>query len=171
MAKIIVYTGAHGTGKTTAAMARYKKLTAKYPDKIVAFISEVARKCPYPINLDGSLAGQIWIFSRQVQEELGAMAQADYVVCDRSVVDPIAYTAALTNLKNAYFTAEKMLALAAGLVPHYDEINFMSIANNDYLKDDGVRDLNKEWRRHVEFTLMDMYNRLNVTDTAAWWVL
>jgi predicted ATPase len=85
----IALIGTHGVGKTTLAFELAAKL--KRLDRGVALVTEVARDCPLPINRATTLDAQTWILHTQCAREIAAQAQAEIVVCDRSVVDNYAY--------------------------------------------------------------------------------
>jgi len=55
------------------------------------FITETSRDCPMPVNLEATLDAQTWIWAKQFERELFALAKApDFIVMDRCVVDPAA---------------------------------------------------------------------------------
>ena len=84
----------------------------------MGILSEVASRAPYPINMAGTLDGQMWIFTRQISAELALLTQYDIVVTDRTAVDSIAYTADL-GFEGA---AVSMLELVELHMPNYSEI-------------------------------------------------
>lgn len=156
---LIAYSGSHGTGKTTAVYHRAAQLKVEHPDKTVGIVSELAARCPYRINLDGDMRGQLWVFTRQISAELEMTRKYDIVVADRTALDSVAYTAAL----NLGGMSECMLALVQYHMSLYDEIIFNRIENNDHWHADGVRDAeNVEYRKHIEATLLWYYRRLGI---------
>lgn len=169
MPKIIVYTGTHGTGKTTAASKRVDALRVEQPDADIVLVEESARLCPYPINLDGTLLSQRWIFARQMERELSALAGSpDFIIMDRCVVDVAAYTSTLDR-PGCYAHAEAMLALCGEHVAIYDEVIFLATHNNNHWHPDGVREArNAQWRNQVEWQLLEFYRRLGVANIAGW---
>lgn len=54
----IAVSGTHGTGKTLKMFELAKDYKLKYPNKEVTVITEIARKCPLPINEDAPLKAQ-----------------------------------------------------------------------------------------------------------------
>ena len=156
---IIAYTGTHGTGKTTAVYDRAARLKKEYPEKTVGILTEIASRAPYPINMAGTLAGQMWIFTRQISAELSLATQYDIIVTDRTAVDVIAYTTVL----GMDDVAMSMLGLVKQHIGIYDEINFLRLEDNNYLYADGVRDAeNWEYRHRVQGMLLYFYQRLGV---------
>ncbi len=84
--------GSHGVGKTTLVYelaARLKRL-----DVNVELVSEVARRCPLPINEDTTRAAQEWILATQMAEEVVALRSQAVVLCDRSLLDNYCYLVA-----------------------------------------------------------------------------
>ena len=81
--------GTHGVGKTTLAYdvcARVKKTGQN-----VELVTEVARRCPFPVNEATTLEAQLWILHAQIAAELDAARRAPCVLCDRSVLDNYCY--------------------------------------------------------------------------------
>ena len=84
--------GAHGTGKTAAVRALAERLRREHPKIKVATVTEVARDCPWSLNEKTVPEAQKWIFHRQIASELEAAATgAEIILCDRSVLDNLAY--------------------------------------------------------------------------------
>ena len=160
--KIIAFSGAHGTGKTTSVYSMACEL--KKSQKIeVGVILEVARQCPYPIcskeNVIPTKEAQLWILSAQMQTELNAVRRYGLVVSDRTIVDCIAYTAA----SGMYGLAYAMKALAGEYVKTaYRTVYFRNINDHDYLVDDGQRAMNQDFRREVEMAMLSLYDELGI---------
>lgn len=160
--KIIAFSGAHGTGKTTAVYEKAGELK-KSQIKEVGIILETARMCPFPFfskdNPKTSREAQFWIFSAQIKAELEAARRYGVIVSDRTIVDCIAYTAAAGFYDMAY----SMRAMAANYVHDtYREIHFRSILDNDFQIDDGSREMGGTLRQEMELALMSLYAELGV---------
>ena len=84
--------GAHGTGKTTFAMAMAAHLKQLDPSRRVGLVSEVARSCPFPLNENATHDAQAWVFHQQFIKEIEAAGRNDIIVCDRTVFDALAYS-------------------------------------------------------------------------------
>src|SRR5512145_1893549 len=72
--------GTHGVGKTTLAYdicALRKK-----QGQNVELVTEVARRCPFPVNEGTTLEAQLWILHTQIADELAAGQRAQTVICD-----------------------------------------------------------------------------------------
>ena len=161
---IIAYSGAHGTGKTTAVFKLEHRLKIDYPTKRVGVLHENAGACPYPINLEMSRDGQLWIFTNQIQAELALLRRYDVLVSDRTCVDAIAYT----QVGGFFDLAEAMLAVSVHHVKLYRTIVFRSIHTNDHCHADGLRcHKNPMFRQEVESALYALYERLGLTDNTA----
>ena len=158
----IAFTGTHGTGKTTAVyeMASAMKKNPIYSGKSIGILLEVPRHCPFSINTSASDKSQLWMFTTQIQQELELSRHYDILICDRCIMDPIAY--AKYNEQDEL--VESSMPLALYHMKTYDEIIFKTIINNDYLFEDGVRDTGKEFRQGVEEILLDLFkeNDINV---------
>lgn len=159
MPKIIAFSGAQGTGKTTSAYHQARELKIINPDKSVATLCDLEAFCPYPINQEATEETQEWIFSNQIRQELTAMHRFDLVVTDRTIVDAIAYTMVMgfTTL------AGSMLSYAQHHVPqHYHYIYFKQIKNNHHCHQDGIRDVDQRFRHAVEDIIKQLYKQLTV---------
>ncbi len=81
--------GTHGVGKTTLAYDVCALL--KKQGQNVELVSEVVRRCPFPVNEGTTLEAQLWILHTQIADELAAAQRAPTVICDRSVLDNYCY--------------------------------------------------------------------------------
>ena len=157
MRKLIGITGAHGTGKTHAALVRAAALKTEHPDKRIGIVTEVAGECPFPINKRGNEDAQLWMFAEQLRRELEAMRHYDLIVCDRTPADSIAYTWVLGY--DALALAMTKTA-AAHMARHYQQIIFRTCDKNRYCLADGIRDTDLAFREAVESELQSTYRRL-----------
>ena len=152
----ICFSGTHGVGKTTAVLSKAHDMKLAFPEKDIGILMENAKHSPYPINKNGTLESQMWIFTNQMQKEIYLTSKYDILIGDRSVIDAIAYT---------YFVdkeaAESMFNFAKHHVNSYNIIYFKTLSNNDYLFDNGVRDsTDRSYREGVERVLIGYYKRL-----------
>lgn len=146
------YSGSHGTGKSTSVMKKVLELKMEYRDKEVVPFIENARKAPARINRKADEMTQLWIFANQIQEEVYLEKLYPIIVCDRTVMDSVAYTK-----YNRYKIWKSMYELAKDFIKTYDVIYFKSVEKNDYLFEDGVRDLDVNYRLAIENILLGMY--------------
>jgi len=154
---IISISGTHGTGKTTAALLEARNQKIEHPNNTVAVLCEQAALCPYPINKQGSEETQMWIFTKQIEQELKYLAQFDIVVSDRTAVDAIAYT----YVAGFHSLASAMFGLVQQHVHVYHKIIFKRIVTNDFWHQDGIRETtDSRYRRDVEDKLIEIYRQL-----------
>lgn len=161
MGKIIAFTGAHGTGKTTAVFEYTAKLKKTVRSE-VGIITEVARRCPLPVlGLDCTTTAeaQIWIFTEQIRCEIEASLRYDITVSDRTVADSIAYSL----LSGFVDLAGAQVALARHHMGIYQEIRFQRIDRNwPCLVDDGFRSVDHDMQIEVERLLLGVYRELGI---------
>lgn len=151
----IAFSGTHGTGKTTAAFElalEYKKNS----NSDVYLIQEVARRCPFPINTQANEDSHTWILTEQIKQELEAVKKHNVVICDRTIMDTLAYTKYLGMID----LFDSLLPIAMKHLRSYDKIIFRRSCEFDYVIDDGVRDVsNIDFRMGVENTLIELYKQ------------
>lgn len=155
---IYAFTGAHGTGKTTSvySTAANLKFTVKGE---VGIIMETARQCPFPVfskKEEPTEEAQMWIFCKQITSELEASKNYSRVISDRTCADAIAYS----RLFGFDYLATCQIEIAAYHMPIYKSIRFKLIANNPYLKKDGLRSVDVSMQEAFEDTLIGVYNEL-----------
>jgi len=154
----ISFTGSHGTGKTTSVLERARELKLAHPTKKISVLTEVASECPFELNKASREESQVWIFTNQCRREVEYSRKSDYLVCDRTVCDSIAYSIA-NNLDCKLISG--MMKMAAFHINSYSEIYFKTIKNNDWWYADGLRDSSDlEWRKKVEEYLLEVYDSL-----------
>lgn len=153
----IAFTGSHGTGKTTSVFNLAHSMKIDHPNKRVGIFHENAAKAPKGLfNKAGTDLSQLWIFTNQMQSEIALGYEYDILICDRTVMDSIAYS---TYMK---FTdiSEKCFSLAKDFINTYDLIYFKTIQNNDFWVDSKHRDTTDgEYRKSIEEILMNLYIR------------
>lgn len=158
--RLIAISGAHGTGKTTAAYALAAELKRSGGEN-VGLIMETARHCPMDVLQEGTRPtrrAQLWIFTQQMRSEIEATMRYDVTVSDRSVVDCIAYS----SVCGFHGLTHGQLALARHHVSIYDRVLFFGIADNPYLVNDGFRHLDACLQREVESRMLELYAELGV---------
>lgn len=161
--RIFAMSGTHGTGKTTSVYDLAGRMKRSNPRAEVGILCEVARRCPLPIVRRGCSAvnpdAQRWIFTSQMAEEITAMKRYDLVVADRTVVDCIAYTRA----GGLHELARAMMMMAGEHMHVYREIYFKRAADCRYCADDGLRNLDDDFRLRVEREMIETYHALGTT--------
>lgn len=148
----IAITGTFGTGKTTQLFGQAAELKQKFPNKSIGIIQEIARYCPFPVNEKASLDTQVWIFGTQLKTEIEYALKYDIIICDRTIIDSLAYSYAIGLGREA----DLMLKLGLEYLKTYDKIYFRTIAQNNYLVDDGFRSMDREFQKSVENWIMNI---------------
>lgn len=156
----IALSGTHGTGKTTSVFETGKLIKINKFNYIqipenpnIMVLVEVARDCPLPINKKTTRESQSWIFNTQLKRELELSYKFDIIIQDRPIFDSIAYTFTIDeNLANS------MLDYACQVV-YYDLIIFKRVINNNWLVDDGVREVDPDYQSRIEEILMNLYSQ------------
>ena len=161
LGNIIAFSGAQGTGKTTAAgrLADVYQTATKLSSATVCLITDIERQCPYPINQETTHQSQQWIFNKQMAAEITAAAEYDVVVTDRTLMDVIAYSFAAGFRAQA----DDMLQVWRRHASYYRRIVFRSIATNHWNVEDGCRDTNAIYRARIEATLYELYRYVGMT--------
>ncbi len=139
----IALIGSHGVGKTTLCYEVAARL--KRQDRAVELVTEVARRCPLPINRDTTFQAQAWILHTQVAAELAATAEGEIVICDRSVLDNYAYLVHQAGRQPAYD------ALVQDWIGSYDALFKMPIIDPPSF--DGRRDVSQEFQHGIDRTI------------------
>lgn len=148
----LAFIGTHGTGKTTLAYSVTGEL--KRIGKNATMITEVARKCPLPINENGTINSQLWMMSSQIAEELEADHRFSHVVCDRSILDSYAYGI------YSFGDNDLLKKLVEHWIGTYDILFRVPIRHN--LVPDGFRSVNANFQKDVDLILLDLLNKHNV---------
>ncbi|MDD5541653.1 MAG: AAA family ATPase [Acidobacteriia bacterium] len=133
--------GTHGVGKTTLAFEVCAQL--KIAGYSVELVTEIARRSPFPVNEGTTLESQLWILHQQIAQELEATPRAQYVVCDRAVIDNYAY---LANKFDRQYHLEPMLSQ---WLRTYDLLIYIPLRNGD-IQADGFRSENMEFQRTID---------------------
>ncbi len=136
----IAFIGTHGTGKTTLCHLLTGELKRRgiHAD----MVTEIARKCPLPINQDTNADAQLWILVNQIGAELEAANSHDYVICDRSVLDNYAYQVVNSGGHTL------MEGLVEEWILSYDIL--FKTPNCIEMEADGIRDTDIEFQKTVD---------------------
>lgn len=133
--------GTHGVGKTTLAFEICARL--KISGYSVELVTEIARRSPFPVNEGTTLESQLWILHQQIATELEMTPRAQYVVCDRAVIDNYAY---LSNKFERQLYLEPMLAHWLGT---YDLLVYVPLCGNG-IPADGFRSENVQFQQTID---------------------
>lgn len=156
----IAFTGSHGTGKTTSLYKLLYETKINNPNNSVHGIYEIAATSPFKINLESTESSQLYIFSKQLEAEIFYTNKFDIVICDRTIMDCIAYS--------EYFGFKEFVNSIMPFCEHYiktyDEIYFKKCENNNYCHNDKIRiGDNDSYRIGVENCLLNLYEKMNYT--------
>ncbi len=145
MKKIGVF-GTHGTGKTTlcCSLAAYYKSNGIN----VKIVQEMARSCPFPINLSMTTDAGLWIYHAHIKKELEARVQGfQLCLCDRTALDSFVYLKA-QQASNAY---TKTIEEGAMLwLNTYDMLIYVTVSNAVSIYDDGTRSADADFQMRVQ---------------------
>lgn len=158
----IVIIGPQGAGKTTLISEIKKEL--KRRNKTVEIVDEVARSSPWGINEQATFQGQRWIFNQQMLKELEIeYKNPNIILCDRSVIDNLAYTERLHNRDEPFPITEylQMVEIARYWSRRYDYIIHMPF-NASRLKDDGVRSPNVEFAKDIDVRIHGLIKNFDI---------
>jgi nicotinamide riboside kinase len=144
----IALIGTHGTGKTTLAYDLTGELKKRGVNATMC--TEVARRCPLPINRGGSFRGQLWIVVTQIKEEIEAEKDYDVIVCDRSVLDSYVYTYYI-----APKDAEKVWPVVKEHLKTYDFL-FKTPMVDGYMVKDSIRDVDPAFQTDIDALMSRM---------------
>jgi len=141
----IAIVGAHSCGKTTLVyeIAAYLKRV----DKSVAVVMESARYCPFDL---GTIEAAHWMLFHTVKEEVSAMKGHEYVICDRSTGDTIAYA-----LVNKHTLDKYIVDFAVDHLQSYSKI--IHLIPSRPIINDGFRDLDEDYRQNVADEFVNIF--------------
>lgn len=157
---IHAFSGAQGTGKTTAARQYASILSKENPGKTVGCVVDIERRCPWPINREASDRAQEWIFAHQLAAETQAIYDYDIVVSDHTILDVVAYTYH-RGLKELSYD---MLKFAQYRMRRYCRINFLCTLTHCWAIDDGCRDTDPDYRAQIETIMLSLYKACGITN-------
>jgi hypothetical protein len=152
---VIALSATHGTGKSYQAYNIARVLQKKGFN--VCVIDELARECPFEINQGAGWKTQIWIIVKQILREIELCGKYDYVIVDRSILDPFSYGKILNLLEK-----DDILFIKNILNKIYKKIYILDPIHFDYQIDDGIRDMDKEFRLKVHDQLLEAHKIHNV---------
>ncbi|MBL7206154.1 MAG: ATP-binding protein [Candidatus Aenigmarchaeota archaeon] len=150
----IAVIGTHSTGKTEFCKEIYDQLSKT---KKVGFVSELTRKCPFPINENTSIKAQLWILANQIKEEQEKEDQNDVVICDRGLVDHFIYL-----IRKFPEYGELLSKFITEYSKGYDIIFKTEIDETKPIIDDGFRSIDSSFRKEIDDMLIDFLNNHDI---------
>ncbi len=147
--KLIGLIGAESTGKSTLAQMLVGRLKTHGVQAALSAEAGAARPFPAPL-LDSYHAAHFYTVLHKLVNEAHhvLMANADYVVCDRTPIDLVAYY--LAKFPQGPGRAQ-LLALCRYWMSQYDAVYFLPIEGTEYVAD-GFRAAaaDNTWRTEVD---------------------
>ena len=156
----VALVGTHGVNKTTVAYELAGVLKRK--GRTVELLTEIARECPFPLNEQATSEAYQWIITRQVQLEIEKAARADFLVCDRSVLDNFAYYLRRYGSKGE--DAEALAAYCRSWMKTYDLLVRLPISRA--LAPDGFRSTDAEFQREIDLLCDELFENTYNAETS-----
>lgn len=146
--------GTHGVGKTTFLYRLATEL--KLLGYNVQTVAEVASTSPLPINETADPDSQLWILLTQAKRELETSYRTDFLICDRTVADTLAYyeRALLGGQPSSIYPAT-VIRFGSHWTRTYDHLIYVKRDPNLGLVDDGIRSLNLDFQLDIESRIDD----------------
>ncbi len=136
-------TGTHGVGKTTLAR-KLAWMIQQQCGMSAGLVTEIARTCKFKLNHEATPRAQQWLFHRQFVAEIEYGAECHALVCDRTVIDPLAYA----QVNGMHELVHSCMPTALAWMETYDALIFM-VPNGKPIVEDGFRDTDPVWQLRV----------------------
>ena len=109
----------------------------------------MVRSCPFPVNQGTSESAQRWIFHRQMLGEIERSVANDILICDRTVLDNLAYAqhAGLFDVVADYYQP------AVNWMKTYDQVIWVRPCAVFKPADDGFRDTDPDYQTAIDRVL------------------
>lgn len=148
----IIFTGAQGTGKTTVL-----NYFAEQGQNVITEVVRNLAKKGVKINKDGDEKGQTKIF-KEYEKLLGTLDFNGYI-SDRGLVDVVAYTIYLSKHgKVSEKFADKQIKALKKFREANPDITYCYFPIEFPLEDDGVRDMDEEFRMEIDSIIQYLMN-------------
>lgn len=143
MAKKILITGTHSTGKSTLC-DHLQKLEYFKDFKFIGGVTREAKSYGLDINESGDELTQLYCMSKDFLNLV--QNQDQKVVFDRSILDTMIYTQYLTNIEDWVLTT--MTELCSRMIGEFDLI--LWLRPEIEIEDDNVRSTNPEFQSEID---------------------
>jgi len=148
MQKIAII-GAHGTGKTQLCRKLWGYCNRM--QKPAEMVDEVVRICPLPIHQNQTAATALWIICQQIAFELEAENKnPEFIICDRSVIDPLVYL----HCVNPDAVNINVMEFAENYSKTYDKIYLIKPINRK-IDEDGYRNTDIAYQFAINAVFQD----------------
>jgi predicted ATPase len=155
----LALTGAHGTGKTTLSRFLGEKTFAghrvAYCREVPRVIIEQARDDEFFRRTNNSPLRQSLIFLYQLIEEVKQAENVEFLICDRTLVDHLAYSAVLFPAETSTVEYRVMLEAVRAWISEYDAIFKLPIEFP--AEDDGVREADAKFQGEIDKKIDELY--------------
>jgi len=157
--KKYAFVGTHGAGKTTLVNTLKDRFLLDFKDQKIEVVNEVARNCPFAIS--DKQSGQhgleqtyIWITLEQIQQELiHAQSNPNYMLCDRSTLDPLMYYEGPRDM----FLDEMYEMALTWRTFNYDKVFLLYTDSCMKIDDDNRRCLDEEFRDKINTSFIKYF--------------
>ncbi|MFT9092451.1 MAG: ATP-binding protein [Gluconacetobacter sp.] len=147
MFKILV-TGAYSTGKSSLVDAITRSLRAA--DHSVTILPDVARDCPFPLNLDQTERATLWLLTTQIAREIEASYKTtEIIICDRGVPDILAHFTELAT-RGTVDLIPRMMPFLNAWIKLYDLILLSRLNPDIPIEADGLRCMDPDYRSYLD---------------------
>jgi len=159
----IALSGTHNCGKTTLLLDVYSKLK-DLGYKSVGILPEIARICPFAINQETTFKSQYWILTQHIFYEIILQEKYEILLCDRTVVDNLAYANFANEVTKKIDTMNLMFLIDIAkkwyyLHPSYDLIFYLEQLS---LEKDGVRSTDISYQKQIDKSLKSIFKKLDI---------
>lgn len=149
--KKIAFMGAHSSAKTTTVNRMVTVLRDMGYN--VGVITEVARDCPFEIDISGSFGAQLWMIQEQARREIeltrGEPGKYFLIICDRCVWDNLAYSLSLHEMGKISDIELRVIQDTVRTWAEFLKYDHIYFCEPKPLYEDGVRSTDVEWRDNV----------------------
>jgi predicted ATPase len=160
----IAFTGAHGTGKTTLTNAVLTELSKRgsvtASREVPRVIINMASDDEFFRRGNNSPLRQLIILVYQLIEDDEKRREAEIVVCDRTLIDHIAYTTVQFRDVFSKVELDVIMSAAKRWLQTYDAIFYLPIEFR--VQDDGVREGDTAFQREIDEEITLLYRQLGV---------
>ena len=115
--------------------------------------SKYLRDLGIPLNTDSTLKGQTVFLAERAAELI-----QENIITDRTVIDVMAFTSLAKSIP--IYKSDAFEDYAAHFIGDYDYIFYVSPKGVD-IEDNGVREIDSEYRELVDFSIKKFLNRYN----------
>lgn len=95
-------------------------------------VPEVARRCPFSLNEKTSLDAAFWLFGAQIADEALVEQTRETVICDRTIIDPLAFLLAQVRLQENELAALLQFVRAYLKARPYDYFIYLPITDKRF---------------------------------------